>query len=218
MKIHREGYKILTPVLFILLTIAFGIYNLPIPEGVKDTLYTVLFIFFLWMTYFFRFPIRKINYGNHILSTADGVVVAIEEIEETEYFKEKRLQISVFMTGFDVHVNWFPITGIIKYTKHHQGEHFFARHPKSSIHNERSSIVIEKEPGQDILIRQVAGIMARRIVFYCKVGDKVKQGDELGIIRLGSRIDFFLPLDTKVNVKIDQRVVAQQTVIAYFNK
>ena len=217
MKIHKEGYKILAPVLIVLLIIGLGIYYIPVSEESKYFFYFGEFLVFAWLTYFFRYPIRTVNSGDHILSTADGKVVAIEEVEEPEYFKGKRLQLSVFMSGFDVHVNWYPISGTIQYTKHHEGNYFLAKHPKSSELNERSSIVIEKEKGQDILVRQVAGIMARRIVFHCKAGDTVKQGDEMGMIRLGSRIDFFLPLGTKVNVKLGQKVVAQKTVMAHFN-
>jgi len=217
MKLHSEGYKIISSTFLVLFGIATLIYYfLPIPNAVKYVLYSVLFIHLVWTIYFFRYPIRRPLLGDHILSTADGCVVAIEETEESEYFKGKRLQISVFMSGFDVHINWYPISGMVKYAEHHQGNYFFAKHPKSSTENERSSIVIEQEKGKDILLRQVAGIMARRIVFYCKPGDNVKQGDELGMIRFGSRIDFFLPLGSKVNVKIGEKVRAQKTVIAYF--
>ena len=142
--------------------------------------------------------------------------MAIEETFEPEYFKEKRLQISVFMSGFDVHVNWYPFEGIVKYTKYHEGNYFMARHPKSSEKNERSSIVLEKEEGKDVLIRQVAGIMARRIVYYAKPGDHVEQGEELGMIRFGSRVDFFLPVSAVPEVRIGQKVRAQKTVMAHF--
>lgn len=218
MKIHPEGLKILLSVLVLFLAIALGLFYLPVSNDSKYFFYFGQFLIFAWLTYFFRYPIRKVNYGDYILSTADGKVVAIEEVEELEYFKGKRLQVSVFMSGFDVHVNWYPISGTIKYTKHHQGNYFLAKYPKSSELNERSTIVIEQEKGKDILIRQVAGIMARRIIFYCKPGDSVKQGDELGMILLGSRIDFLLPVGTEVAVKLGQKVVAQKTVIAKFKK
>jgi phosphatidylserine decarboxylase len=121
------------------------------------------------------------------------------------------------MSGFDVHVNWYPFDGTIRYTKYHEGKYLLARHPKSSEENERSSIVLEKEKGKDVLIRQVAGIMARRIVYYSKVGQKVKQGEEIGMIRFGSRVDFFLPVTVRPAVKIGDRVWAKRTIVAYFS-
>ncbi len=190
---------------------------IPIPMPVKAVFITVFGILFIWTLYFFRFPKREANFGDHILSSADGTIVAVEEVFEPEYFKEKRLQISVFMSGFDVHVNWYPFDGTIRYTKYHEGKYLLARHPKSSEQNERSSIVLGKEEGKDVLIRQVAGIMARRIVFYSEVNQQVKQGEEIGMIRFGSRVDFFLPLGTKPAVVIGQRVRAKRTVVAYFS-
>ncbi len=189
----------------------------PLPIVVRDVFITIFSILFIWTLYFFRFPNRETNLGDHILSSADGTIVAIEEVFEPEYFKENRLQISVFMSGFDVHVNWYPFDGIIRYTKYHEGKYLLARHPKSSEQNERSSIVLEKEKGKDVLIRQVAGIMARRIVYYSKVNQRVKQGDEIGMIRFGSRVDFFLPLGSKSVVEIGQKVRAKRTVLAYFS-
>ncbi len=219
MRIHKEGYKIIGPLFVALLLFAAIIhYLLPIQQDAKVVMYIGLFLLIAWLTFFFRYPKREVNYGDHILSTADGKVVAIEEVEEPEYFKGKRLQVSVFMSGFDVHVNWYPISGTVKYTNYHPGNYFMAKKPKSSSLNERSTIVIEQEKGKDILVRQVAGIMARRIVFHCKEGDRVKQGDELGMIRLGSRIDFFLPPDAIVEVNIGDKVKAQKTVIARFRE
>ncbi len=189
---------------------------LPLVMVVKAVFIVIFTIIFFWSLFFFRFPRRNPNYGDHILSSADGTIVAVEEVFESEYFKEKRLQISVFMSGFDVHVNWYPFDGTIRYTKYHEGKYLLARHPKSSEQNERSSIVLEKEKGKDVLIRQVAGIMARRIVFYSKVGEQVKQAEEIGMIRFGSRVDFFLPCNAKPVVKIGQKVWAQKTIVAYF--
>ena len=189
----------------------------PMPMPVKIVFISVFAILFIWTLYFFRFPKREANLGDHILSSADGTIVAVEEVFEPEYFKEKRLQISVFMSGFDVHVNWYPFDGTIRYTKYHKGKYLLARHPKSSEQNERSSIVLGKEEGKDVLIRQVAGIMARRIVFYSEVDQQVRQGEEIGMIRFGSRVDFFLPLGTKPTVVIGQKVRAKRTVVAYFS-
>jgi phosphatidylserine decarboxylase len=162
-------------------------------------------------------PKREINYGdNNILASADGEVVAIEEVYEYEYFKDQRLQVSVFMSAFNVHVNWYPFDGKVLYTKYHPGKFLIAKHPKSSLHNERNSIVVEHKNGKAVLARQIAGIMARRIISYAKEGDTAKQGEEFGIIRFGSRVDFFLPIDAKVKVKMGQQVRAQKTVIAEF--
>jgi len=217
MKIHKEGYRVIRNSFFINGIIVALLVLLPLPLGVKLPFISVFVIFFAWTLFFFRVPNRVPNRGDHVLSSADGTIVAIEKVYEPEYFKEKRMQISVFMSGFDVHVNWYPFDGIIRYTKYHEGKYLLARHPKSSEHNERSSIVLEKEKGKDVLIRQVAGFMARRIVFYSEVGQRVEQGEEIGMIRFGSRVDFFLPADAIPAVKIGQRVVAKRTIIAYFS-
>jgi phosphatidylserine decarboxylase len=216
MKIHKEGYLIIA-LAFVLL--AFVCYSAIIFISIDWIDYILLagsVLIFLWVVLFFRVPARKINIGEHILSTADGEIVAIEEVVEKEYFNEKRLMISVFMSPFNVHVNWYPFSGKVTHVEYHPGKFLIAHHPKSSELNERNSIVLEKEPGKDILIRQVAGIMARRIICYSQAGDTAEQGKELGIIRFGSRIDFFLPLGSEVNVKMNQKVKAQQTVIARF--
>jgi phosphatidylserine decarboxylase len=217
MKFHKEGHRIIAQSFIInaaLLAIALW---LPLPVYLKYVLVVFFVSIISWTFFFFRVPDRHVNTGDHILSSADGEIVTIEEIYEPEYFKEKRLQISVFMSGMDVHVNWYPFEGTIKYTNYHEGKYLLARHPKSSEKNERSSIVLEKEEGKDVLIRQVAGIMARRIVYYGKPGDQVEQGEELGIIRFGSRVDFFLPAGTVPDVKIGQKVRAQRTVLAHFS-
>ncbi len=216
MRFHREGYKIIRNSFLINGIIITFLVLSPLPTSVKAIFITIFAILLIWTLYFFRFPKREANLGDHILSSADGTIVAVEEVLELEYFKEKRLQISVFMSGFDVHVNWYPFDGTIRYTRYHEGRYLLARHPKSSEQNERSSIVLEKEKGKDVLIRQVAGIMARRIVFYSKVNHQVKQGEEIGMIRFGSRVDFFLPLGTKPVVEIGQKVRAKRTVLAYF--
>ena len=216
MRFHREGYKVIRNSFLINGIIILFLMLLPTTMPAKVIFIAVFAILFLWTLFFFRVPNRETNRGDHILSSADGTIVAIEEVFESEYFKEKRLQVSVFMSGFDVHVNWYPFDGTIRYTKYHEGKYLLARHPKSSEENERSSIVLEKEKGKDVLIRQVAGIMARRIVFYSKVNQQVKQGEEIGMIRFGSRVDFFLPPGSKPAVKIGQRVRAKRTIIAYF--
>jgi phosphatidylserine decarboxylase len=218
MKIHKEGYLIIA-FAFVLLSFLSFISLTIIPFWWLSLLLVCGFSgVFLWVVLFFRVPIRKINHGNHILSTADGEVVAIEEVTEKEFFKENRIMVSVFMSPFNVHVNWYPFSGEVKHVQYHPGKFLIAHHPKSSELNERNSIVLEKEPGKDILIRQVAGIMARRIICYSKKGESAFQGKELGIIRFGSRVDFFLPLGSTINVTMNQKVKAQQTVIAYFQE
>lgn len=219
MKIHKEGHKIILVTLLVLVILtAFVAWLVPYPF-LRYLLYAGFFIHLLWTIRFFRYPEREVNKGeNYILSTADGKIVAIEETVEEEYFKEKRLLVSVFMSPLDVHINWYPFNGKVKYVKYHPGKYLVAYHPKSSEKNERNSIVIEKEKGKDILIRQVAGFMARKIVNYAEVHDDAIQGAEFGIIRFGSRIDFYLPLDVVLKVKMDEKVRARRTIIAEFRE
>lgn len=216
MRIHREGYLIILISTISVIVVWLLVDNYIRISTVRYVLLAGLLLFLLWVVRFFRYPNRNINTGNHILSSADGKVVAIEEVNETEYFDEKRLMVSTFMSPLNVHVNWYPFDGVIKYSKYHPGRFLIAHHPKSSELNECTSVVLEGKPGDNILIRQVAGFLARRIICYSKAGDKVKQGEEMGIIRFGSRVDFFLPVGTQVNVKIGQKVVAQKTVIGRF--
>jgi phosphatidylserine decarboxylase len=216
MRIHREGTIIIIITLLLVVVSWLLIKNyVPYPTF-RYVLLTGLLLILTWVILFFRVPKRPVNRGDHIVSTADGKVVAIEKVQETEFFNDSRLMISVFMSPFNVHVNWYPFTGEVKYSKYHPGRFLIAHHPKSSELNECTSIVLEKSPGQDVLIRQVAGIMARRIICYAKPGDKVNQGEEMGIIRFGSRVDFFLPVNVEVDVKMGQKVRARQTVIAHF--
>jgi phosphatidylserine decarboxylase len=216
MKIHKEGFLIIAFAFVLLSFLSFVTLTIIKIDWLSYFMVFGFFVIFIWVVLFFRVPIRKVNSGNHILSTADGEVVAIEEVIEKGYFKEKRIMVSVFMSPFNVHVNWYPFSGIIKHVQYHPGRFFIANHPKSSELNERNSIVLEKKPGQDVLIRQVAGIMARRIICYSKPGDTVVQGKELGIIRFGSRVDFFLPIDAVIHVEMNQKVKAQLTVIGQF--
>lgn len=218
MKIHKEGYLIIAFAFVMLSFLSYVTVALLSLWWFSYVLLFGLFAVFMWVLLFFRVPLRKVNYGNHILATADGKVVAIEEVFEKEYFNEKRLMISVFMSPFNVHVNWYPFNGKVTHVEYHPGKFLIAHHPKSSELNERNSVVLEQEPGKDLLIRQVAGIMARRIICYSNAGDIVEQGKELGIIRFGSRVDFFLPLGTQVDVEMNQKVKAQQTIIARFSK
>ncbi len=217
MSIHKEGYKIILITFILLAALSFLTWYFIPSIILQIILYFGFLIEFIWTISFFRVPNRIINTNeNHILSSADGKIVTVEEVTETEFFKDKRIMVSVFMSPFNIHVNWYPFKGKVIYTKYHEGKYLAAYNPKSSTDNERNSIVVENNNGKAILIRQIAGVMARRIISYAKKDDRINQGGEFGIIRFGSRVDFFLPLDMVVNVKIGDKVSAQTTVIAYF--
>lgn len=217
MKLHREGYLIILIGVLILGAIHVGNYFLLQATG-WNWLYYLLTLGEVVMLYlivqFFRVPNRTVNAADlDIVCPADGKVVVIEEVEETEYFKDKRIQISIFMSPLNVHANWNPIKGIVKYVKYHPGLFLVAWHPKSSTDNERSTFVVQHNNGKEVLFRQIAGAVARRICYYAKEGDKVDQGTEFGFIKFGSRIDLFLPLDAKVDVKIGDKVQGKITKI-----
>lgn len=218
MRIHKEGYNIILVTIFAIAILSFATWFFIPSKSLQIIFYVGFFVELIWTISFFRVPKRVVNFNeNHILSSADGKIVAIEEVTETEFFKDKRIMISVFMSPFNIHVNWYPVNGKIVYTKYHPGKYLVAYNPKSSTNNERNSLVLENEPGKSILIRQIAGLMARRIICNAKQNDKVNQGEEFGIIKFGSRVDLFLPTNAKVNVKIGQLVCAQKTIIAFFN-
>lgn len=167
---------------------------------------------------FFRIPKRECVFDpNDIMCPADGKVVVIEEVEETEYFKDKRIQMSIFMSPMNVHANYNPISGIVKYVKYHKGLFLVAWHPKSSTDNERSTFVIEHASGQEVLFRQVAGAVARRICYYVEENQTVETGSEFGFIKFGSRIDVFLPLGTPLDVKIGDKVQGKLTKLGTLN-
>lgn len=218
MRIHKEGYKTIIFSLFISLSIV-ALISLLWPG---QTLFHILFyllipLFNVWVISFFRVPVRKTMFSdNAVISAADGRIVAIEEVFEDEFLNARCMQVSVFMSPFNVHVNWYPVNGKVAYVKYHPGKYLVAFHPKSSQLNERSSIALQTNQGQFILMRQIAGMLARRIVYYSKQDDEVKQGQEFGIIRFGSRVDFFLPLDAHIQVKIGDKVRAKKTVLARF--
>lgn len=220
MTIHKEGYKILGLLLIVLVAIVLLVnYLLELSAvGNRIILYGSI-AFYLLILLFFRKPKRSVKINEKMIySPADGNIVAIEEVEEDEYFNEKRIQVSVFMTIFDVHMNIFPFSGKIEYMKYHPGKNLIAFMPKSSHLNEMNSLVIRNDKSAGVLVRQIAGAVARRIVTYPKTGDRVRQGDELGFIKFGSRVDLFLPVGTKINVDIGQRVKGEKTVIAEFGK
>ncbi len=218
MKIHKEGYRILMWTILILIVVNGLLYYFcPGYSTLKYSLAIFSFFFFLILLQFFRHPSRTIPFNeSYIISPADGKVVVIEEVEETEFFKEKRMQVSIFMSPVDVHVNRYPISGKISYLKYHPGLFLVAWHPKSSTENERTTVVIENSAKQSVLMRQIAGALAKRIVFYPKQGDIVNQGAELGFIKFGSRVDLFLPLSATLNVKLNQKVRGGETIIAEF--
>lgn len=218
MKIHKAGYTLLLKILIIMVILNSATFYFISCAAIVNTILAITIILFLWAVNFFRFPNRVIIMDdNTILAPADGKIVVIEETEETEYFHDRRIQVSIFMNIFNVHINWFPINGIIKYFKYHKGNFAAAYLPKSSAENERTSIVIECKNGSEtILMRQIAGAMARRIVSYTPVGGKARQDQHAGFIKFGSRVDLFLPLNTHIDVKLGQKTVGSQTVIGTF--
>jgi phosphatidylserine decarboxylase len=216
MSIHREGYKILAFGFLFLLTL-----NVIVEIFWADMIFfkwsflIFSFVFYVFILFFFRLPMRTLEPVHDLVySPADGKVVVIEETEEMEYFKDNRLQISIFMSPFNMHSNRYPVSGKVKYVSHYPGKNMVAWHPKSSEFNERSSIVIETHDGMEILVRQIAGAVARRIVTYAKKDQEVRQGDELGFIKFGSRVDIFLPVGTEVEIPILQHVRANKSIIA----
>ena len=219
MRIHKEGYASIVITLLFVLILSYNTY-LFFPEDYK--IYSII-LHFIYLGFwgfiisFFRYPKRKINFQDHkIIAPADGTIVVIEEITETEYFNDKRKQVSIFMSPLNVHANWYPISGVLSYVKYHAGKHMVANNPKSSTENERTTVVVKHDNGEEVMFRQVAGAVARRIVCYSEEGQKVKQGDNFGFIKFGSRVDIILPLSAKVMVKLDDKPIAQDTVIAEF--
>lgn len=216
MILHREGYRILIRIFLILaaLNTALILFT-PVNQLIRIIISVLSVLSFSFVVIFFRLPRRDILPDNSvILSPADGEVVVIEEVFEKEYFRDKRLQVSIFMSPLNMHSNRYPVSGIIRYVKHHPGKYLVAWLPKSSELNEMSSIVIEDENGVEIMVRQIAGALARRIVTYSKLGDRVVQGDELGFIKFGSRVDIFLPAETEVDVALNKQVRANRTVLS----
>lgn len=219
MRIHREGYKtIIIAFLFVATILLTFNHIFPGQSFFHLVFYALGLWFFAMIVRFFRAPDRALSGGdNVIISPADGKVVVIERTIEPEYFKDERIQVSIFMSANNVHINWFPVSGMIKYYFYHPGKHMVAFSPKSSLENERATTVIRTEGGKEILVRQIAGAVARRIVTYPKVGTPEIQGDELGFIKFGSRVDLLLPLDTKLEIGLNQKVTGKQTIIGRFS-
>lgn len=216
MTIHKEGYTtIALSVLFIFVINAIIDYKFSDLTWLRWIVYVLSLVLFVIVLQFFRSPKRSFTSGdNLVICPADGKVVVIEETEEGEYFKDRRIQVSIFMSPVNVHINRNPISGIVKFFKYHPGKYLMAWNPKSSTENERTTTVVEHADGTPVLFRQIAGALARRIVWYVKEGDVVKQGEEFGFIKFGSRVDVFLPLGTKVNLELNQVVKGGITVLA----
>lgn len=216
MTIHREGRTILFILLVLFFALNAGVFYLyPQSALVQNSFILVSIIFYLLILQFFRNPIFEITTNTkHVLAPADGKVVVIEETEEPEHLKGKRKQVSIFMSPVNVHVNRMPVGGKISYFKYHPGKYLVAWHPKSSVENERTTIAVQMPNGVEILFRQIAGALARRIKWYVKEGDTLEQGQEFGFIKFGSRVDIFLPLDAKVVVKVGDITKGGRTIIA----
>lgn len=216
MTIHKEGFGIITGTIITLLIINAAVrFFLPETTWLHTTLLVGSIGFFLIILQFFRKPARvaAIN-PKHIIAPCDGKVVVIEEVVESEYFNEPRRQVSIFMSPINVHINWNPIGGLVKYFKYHPGKYLVAWHPKSSTENERTTTVVQTPTGVEVLYRQIAGALAKRIVWYVSKGQKVAQGSEMGFIKFGSRMDLFLPLDAKIQVNLEEKTTGGQTIIA----
>lgn len=215
MTLHKEGKVIVPVVFFVALAVCVALSMADLPKPFAYFIGGVSALIFLFVLQFFRSPhIRVEKNLKHVLAPADGKVVVAEIAHEEEYLNEKRIQISIFMSPVNVHMNRNPVGGTIKYLKYHAGKYLVAWHPKSSTKNERTTLVYEMENGMQILTRQIAGAMARRIKYYVAEGDHVEQGEEFGFIRFGSRVDVFLPLDALVCVTPGDRVVAGKTILA----
>ena len=212
---HKEGYKILGFSLLAFLIINILSYSFIDILWLQSAVLIITAVLFLLVVQFFRNPQRKtvIN-DSTIVSPVDGKVVVIEEVFEKEFFNEKRLHVSVFMSPINVHVTRYPVNGVVTYSKYHPGKYLVAWHPKSSEENERTTVVVKNKAFGEILYRQVAGALAKRIVNYAKVNDKAVQGDDSGFIKFGSRVDLYLPLNTKLNVKLNEKVKGGVSVIA----
>ncbi len=214
MRIHKEGFRILLITLILLLGtwVAVWLWG---GKNCRLIVFILTTLTYAFMIRFFRKPKRPANiHGSCVISPCDGKVVAIEEVDEPEYLKGRAIQVSIFMSVWNVHINWYPIAGRVAYYKYHPGKFLVAWAPKSSTLNERTSIAVEHQNGSVILFRQVAGILARRIVCYAQADEQVEQGQEVGFIKFGSRVDLFLPLGTDVEVAIGQKVKGRQTSIA----
>ncbi len=220
MKVHKEGTGLLLTLFTILFIVNMVLYHTVSRPWIFYTVLSVSTILFLLILNFFRSPFRRFPYDSEglVIAPADGTIVAIEEVKENEILHRECLQMSIFMSVFNVHVNWFPANGTVKHVSHNNGRFMAAYLPKSSTENERSAVVVTTRNGVDILARQIAGAMARRIVIYAKVGEKCHVDEQMGFIKFGSRVDVYVPLGTEVLVEMDQKVTGNQTPIARLAK
>jgi phosphatidylserine decarboxylase len=218
MKFHKEGWpSLFLALLFSAIIIFIAHYFFPVSELAHWFAYIISAFVVIIIVQFFRHPTREFSPADHlIVAPADGKVVVIEETTENEYFRDKRLQVSIFMSPVNVHVNRYPIGGHVTFFKYHPGKFLAAWEPKSSTDNERTTVVIRHNNGTEILFRQIAGALARRIVWYCKEGDTAHQGGEMGFIKFGSRVDLFLPIGTKLKVKVGDVVRGPLTALGEF--
>jgi phosphatidylserine decarboxylase len=217
MTIHKEGFATITITVVLLAVLNFvSFYYLYDFYPILFNIFLIIsLLLFIMILQFFRHPERSLARNERlVISPADGKVVVIEETEETEYLKERRIQVSIFMSPINVHVNRYPVSGQVTFARYHPGQYLVAWHPKSSTENERTTVVIETSAKIKILMRQIAGALARRIVCYPKDGWMVRQGEEMGFIKFGSRVDLFLPLDAKIKVQLNQKVTGGVSVIA----
>ena len=216
---HKEGHKIIVITLIIVVGGLLLVDSFIDITWLRTIIMIALLVFLILILQFFRNPKRHTNLNdNEVISPVDGKVVVIEEVFEKEYFKEKRLQVSVFMSPINVHVTRYPIGGDVVYSKYHPGKYLVAWHPKASTENERTTVVVENKIYGKVLYRQIAGALAKRIVNYAQVDDKANQGGESGFIKFGSRVDLYLPLDTKIKVELNQKVRGGESVIAEINE
>ena len=214
---HKEGHTIILIFLFAVIADILLLEYILDDGLIKIILQSASIVILLLILQFFRNPVRNtIINEKHIISPVDGKVVNIKKVYEKEYFKDERLQVSIFMSPFNVHVTRYPISGKVNFSKYHPGEYLVAWHPKSSEKNERTTIVLENEVVGEILYRQIAGALARRIVNYAEVGENVTQGKDAGFIKFGSRVDLFLPVDSILNIEINQHVRGGEDIISKF--
>lgn len=212
---HKEGQKIILIAFFLVAIIVLLAQFYIDIHWLRLSLQITGLIVLILILQFFRNPVRKTAKNfDEILAPVDGKVVVIEEVQETEYFNEKRMQVSIFMSPVNVHITRYPVSGLVKFSKYHPGKYLVAWHPKSSEKNERTTVVINTPKFGDILYRQIAGAMARRIVNYAEVGESVHQGEDAGFIKFGSRVDLLLPLDCDITVRLNQKVVGARTCVA----
>ena len=220
MRIHKAGF-IPSLIIMLMVLLILVVINLIFREQtvIHYTLYFIAAVFIVLVVRFFRVPKRYfVPDDRSIFSAADGAVVAIEEITENEYFKDRRIQVSVFMSPLNAHVNWCPVNGTVEYIRHYPGRHHPAYLPKASLENEMTSVVLQTNSGHKIMVRQIAGIMARRIICKAQPGMQVTQGQQLGLIKFGSRVDLILPVNSKILVEINQGVRGMKHKIAEFHK